>query len=331
MARGLYWSGTAALLGYLPPRNTLLVLNYHRIGDRAKDLFHPGIISASGEEFDSQIAYLKRHAAMVTLEEAQAFIEGKPRERATRCRVLITFDDGYLDNYELAFPILRSHGAQGVFFLVTSMVGSNHVPWWDHLAFLMKTARQRRFRLKYPCDLAVDLDGNGLDETLRTISRLYNRPENADPERFMREIREKAEGDRLPESLRRFMNWSEAREMAEGGMAIGSHTHSHPMLSRLGAAEQRQELIQSRAILREKLGIPADSIAYPYGVEESFSEQTQSIAQEAGYRTGFSFYGGTNRGQANPYNIRRVPVDDQSQIRLRVQIQTCRVSGRFWP
>ena len=71
---------------------------------------------------------------------------------------MITFDDGYLDNYEIAYPILRSHGAQGVFFLATGMVGSCEIPWWDRIAYLVKTARKRQFTLHYPADLAVDLD-----------------------------------------------------------------------------------------------------------------------------------------------------------------------------
>jgi peptidoglycan/xylan/chitin deacetylase (PgdA/CDA1 family) len=86
--------------------------------------------------------------------------------------VLITFDDGYLDNYEIAFPILRSHVVQGVFFLATSMVGSCQVPWWDHIAYLMKTARRRRFSLRYPADLAVDIDRERLDGELAKPSEV---------------------------------------------------------------------------------------------------------------------------------------------------------------
>ncbi len=150
LARGLFWSGVTSLLGQLPPRDSLLVLNYHRIGNPNDDPFDPGVFSATGDQLNEQISYLKRHVLIVTLPEAQAFCDGTLREKTPRCRVLITFDDGYLDNYEMAFPILRSHGVQGVFFLATSMVGSCSVPWWDHIAFVMKTAQQRRFLSSLP-------------------------------------------------------------------------------------------------------------------------------------------------------------------------------------
>src|SRR5580698_9924038 len=118
LARGLLWSGATILLGQLPERDLLLVLNYHRIGNSDDGPFDPRMFSATGEQLNEQISYLKRRVSLITLEEALAFVDGTTREKTRRCRVLITFDDGYLDNYEVAFPILRTHGVQGAFFLV---------------------------------------------------------------------------------------------------------------------------------------------------------------------------------------------------------------------
>ncbi|MBZ5626489.1 MAG: polysaccharide deacetylase family protein [Acidobacteriia bacterium] len=332
LARGLFWSGATFLLGQLPERDLLLVLNYHRVGNPDDDPFDPGVFSATADQLNEQISYLKRHVSLVTLPEALAFADGTIKEKARRCRVLITFDDGYLDNYEVAFPILRSHGVQGAFFLVTNMVGSCYVPWWDHIAYLIKTGRQRRFCLRYPADLVVDVDENGMTKSLREVLSLYKRPENTDPARFIRELGEEGKGEELPGTLRRFLDWDEAREMIGGGMAIGSHTHSHPVLSQLGPEQQRKELAQSRALLREQLGIEADALAYPVGNTTSFSDQTRQIAREMGYRAAFSFHGGTNLpGITRCYDIKRVGVGDQSWPRFRVQAAVSRFAGRYWP
>jgi peptidoglycan/xylan/chitin deacetylase (PgdA/CDA1 family) len=332
LAKALFWSGAAFLFGQLPERDLLLVLNYHRIGNRDDDPFDPGVFSATEDQLNEQISYLKRHVSLVTLQEAVAFVDGTINEKTRRCRVLITFDDGYLDNYQVAFPILRSHGVQGVFFLATSMVGSCFVPWWDHIAFLMKTARQRRFSLHYPADLAIDLVENGMTKSLRDVLSLYKRPGNADPERFIRELREEAQGDDLPGTQRRFLSWDEAREMISGGMAIGSHTHSHTMLSQLGPDQQRQELARSRTLLREQLGIEADALAYPVGATSSFSDHTQQLAQEVGYRAAFSFHGGTNLPRmTRRYDVKRFGVGDQGWTRFRVQAAICRLTGNYWP
>lgn len=332
LARGLFWSGASFLLSQLPARDSLLVLNYHRIGNPEDDLFDPGVFSATAEQFNDQISYLKRHASLVTLEEALSFIEGTNKEAARRCRVLITFDDGYLDNYEIAFPILRSHGVQGVFFLATSMVGSCHIPWWDRIAYLMKTAQRRRFSLRYPADLVVDIHGDGFAKSLQEVLKLYKRPENFDPERFIQELVEEAKGEDPPGTERRFLNWDEAREMTGGGMAIGSHTHSHHVLSQLEADRQYEELSKSQAIFKEQLDAEAEALAYPVGGRNSFTGQTEELARAAGYRAAFSFYGGTNLpGKTSCYDVKRIGIGGQSWTRFRVQTAVCRFSGSYWP
>ena len=331
LARGLLWSGTSFLLSQLPARDSLLVLNYHRIGNPEDDVFDPGVFSATADEFNDQISYLKRHLSPVTLEEALGFVDGSLKQ-TSRCRVLVTFDDGYLDSYDIAYPILQSHGVQGVFFLTTSIVGSSHVPWWDRIAYLIKTARRRRFSLHFPVELHVDVDANGLPESFRAVLRAYINPENSDPARFMKTLSEETEGEDIPVMPRRFLNWDEAREMKRGGMVIGSHTHSHHILSQLQPDHQFKELSESRAILKEQLADEIDVLAYPVGGRTSFTDQTQRAAADAGYRAAFSFYGGTNlRGKTSAYNINRVGIGHQSWSRFRVQTAFCRCTGSYWP
>ncbi len=332
LARGLLISGAPFLLSQLPARDSLLVLNYHRIGNSADDLFDPGVFSATADQLDDQIFYLKRRVSLVTLEEALSFIDGGDKDKVRRCRVLITFDDGYLDNYKIAFPILRAHGAQGVFFLATSMVGSSKVPWWDHIAYLMKTASRRRFSLRYPADLAVDIDRNGLRESLEAVLRSYKKAGNSDPARFIQELAEEAKGEEPPGTLRRFLNWDEAREMARGGMAIGSHTHSHSVLSQLEPERQYEELSKSRAILKEQLGVETDVLAYPVGHKDSFSDRTRRIAREAGYRAAFSHHGGANlQDKTSPYDVKRTKIAGQSRQCFQVETAVYHSTGWFLP
>src|ERR1700744_278401 len=94
LAEGLFWSGGKFLLERLRARDSLLVLNYHRIGDAHQDPFDPGVFSATGAQLSEQIAYLKRHVSLITLEEGLAFANGSCRDHARCCRVLLTFDDG---------------------------------------------------------------------------------------------------------------------------------------------------------------------------------------------------------------------------------------------
>lgn len=333
LALWLHRTGLVRLASRLHATDSLLVLTYHRIGDPSATPFDPGVYSATADEFHDQMAYLREIVDVVTIDEALAFLDGATTPgRRPRCRALVTFDDGCIDNYEVAFPILRSLGIQGLFFLISGMAGTGIIPWWDRIAYILRTAPRSAFALAYPASLAVDLGRDGFDASLRQILQLYKRPDNADGERFIAELRNACGGHEPPASSRIFLDWNEARAMIAGGMAIGSHTHSHPVLSQLSAERQLDELTRSRSILAEQLQTPIDTIAYPVGAPTAFTPQTQDLALQAGYRAAFSYYGGINLpGRTARFDVARQNVGAQSRIRFNLQVQVAHLTGHFWP
>ena len=140
-------TGLTRVLETLPHRRALIILNYHRIGNADETPFDSGVFSATAEQFDLQIAYLKRRFHIASLEEVFAMMDGDTPQATS---VLITFDDGYRDNYTLAFPILRSNGVQAVFFLPTAFIGTGKLPWWDIIAYIIKRSVKSRIHLEYP-------------------------------------------------------------------------------------------------------------------------------------------------------------------------------------
>jgi hypothetical protein len=185
--------------------------------------------------------------------------------------------------------------------------------------------------LNYPARLEIDIDKDGVNRSVARVNNLHRKPD-ADHDQFMLELKAALGETAPPSTARRYLNWEEAREMIAGGMAIGGHTHSHALLSKLKPEEQRNELTESRAILGKQLGIDANTLAYPYGFAGAFTEQTEQIARDAGYRAAFSFYGGFNgRGVGSRYNLKRVGVDGQSYSRFRAQVSVSRLNGKFWP
>lgn len=331
-AQLIYRSGLLRPISWLPPSDSLLVLCYHRIGDSSQTMFDPAVYSATADEFHDQIKHLKRTTSLVTVDEALAFVNGDDKSKGSRCRVLITFDDGCIDNYSTAFPILHSLGAQGLFFLITGMAGTNTVPWWDRIAYILRTATRNLFNVDYPAALTIDMKQMGFNIALRSVLRWFKRPDNHNSEQFIVGLAESCGGQEPPSTSRIFLSWDEAREMLAGGMAIGSHTHTHTVLSQLSDVEQLQELTLSRNILSDALQMPIDTLAYPVGSVTAFTETTQLLAKQAGYRMAFSFHGGMNRpGSISQFNVSRQSVGDQSWNRFRAQVAICKQTGRFWP
>jgi peptidoglycan/xylan/chitin deacetylase (PgdA/CDA1 family) len=153
-----------------------------------------------------------------------------------------------------------------------------------------------------------------------------------DPGRFVEQLEEACDSARPGAAAQRcFLDWNEAREMQQGGMAFGSHTHSHEILSKLPADGQLQELRLSREILEKELGRPIDILAYPVGARDTFSAETINALRQANYRAAFSFYTGFNpAGAIAPFDIRRCGVDQQSRKRLRLQTAIGSRAGNLW-
>ncbi len=287
-------TGIGSLLTMLPTRPGLLVLNYHRIGDASACEFDRAVIAASAEQLDQHICSLKQYARVVGLSEALHLLQNPAEMRQPY--VLLTFDDGYLDNYELAFPVLRAHGCSAVFFVVPQFVGTAAVPWWDEISFLVRNCRRSRVEMPAPLHFTIDL-GPDRELAIKTTLTFFKSAENPDPETFLQSLREQAEVH-IPPQPRRFMNWDEVRELAHHGINIGSHTFSHPILSRLTADQQLHELVKSKTEIEAHTGTRARVLAYPLGSYSAFTSTTRRLAVEAGYEAAFSFFGGIN----SPFN-----------------------------
>jgi peptidoglycan/xylan/chitin deacetylase (PgdA/CDA1 family) len=322
-------SGLLSLIEAMPKRDVMIVLTYHRIGNPWETPYDPGTFSATAEEFEDQIAYLKRHFHICTLDEALAMVMG---QASFSTGVLVTFDDGYLDNYSLAFPILRSYSAQAVFFLPTAFVGTSRLPWWDAIAYTIKQTRNDVIRLEYPERAVLDLNRNGMADIISVALRLYKHPATTDRNRFLNELQIACEsGFPVEDNQRIFMNWREAREMQQCGMVFGSHTDTHEILSRLSAEQQVVELRRSREILERELNCRIDALAYPVGAKDTFNDETIMALRENDYHAAFSYYGGFNLpGRTQPFDIPRFGVGRKRHARFRLQLSLGAVTARTW-
>jgi peptidoglycan/xylan/chitin deacetylase (PgdA/CDA1 family) len=296
-------SGALALLEMVRSKPGILIVNHHRVGDAANTRFDRDVFSASADSFDMQLQYFKHHFPIVAGEELEDLVSGKTPLKRTY--IAITFDDGYINDYLVSFPILKANGCAGTFFLVPQYVGTATVPWWDEIAYLVRNSPKPQIALQYPVPVTISLEGNR-EEAIRNVLRHYKRPDNHDGERLLGELREQA-GCAVPSTGRRFITWDEAREMRSAGMAIGSHTQSHGILGQMAPEAQRWELSESRKNIEAGIGTDVRSLAYPVGIHGAFDQTTESIARSLGYKMCFSFYGGINTpAHLQPTNLLRM-------------------------
>jgi peptidoglycan/xylan/chitin deacetylase (PgdA/CDA1 family) len=310
--------GITSLLAAAAKSPFLIVLCYHRIGNPENDCFDPHVYSATADEFDDQVAYLKRVYGIATVDEV---LEDSARRRWNGGRILLTFDDGYLDNYSTAYPILRAHGVQGTFSLATEFVGTERIPWWDAICHMISVTDERYIRVPSLTTQVFDKHADGSARIMRRVLRLFKSTKPTDTLQVINDLETSTGVSCSSAPSRRFINWDEAREMRDSGMEIGAHSVSHRLLGGMPAEEQRKEIAGCRERIAHELGIAPRVFALPCG---NASRETTALIRAAGYSLSLSTEHGANSIQLwDPFNIRRIQVnrDDVKEIvRLRLAL-----------
>jgi peptidoglycan/xylan/chitin deacetylase (PgdA/CDA1 family) len=306
-AQALHRSRGGALLRRVPAWRGILVLNYHRIGDARQAPYFPDVFSATPDDFDRQLAFLARNADVIGGDDLPFALSAR-RGR----HLLITFDDGYRDNYELAYPLLRQHGLTAVFFLCTGFLDGQGPAWWDEIAWIIRTSPRREIALPAWLPTPLLLGDGDRQHAIAVAIAAYRRLPGDQAPAFVQHLADAAGTGRLEPSATAdlWMSWDMARAMRAGGMTIGGHTVSHPILARLSAQQQLAEIAGCRDRIAKELGEAPRLFAYPVGKPGTFNAETRAALHAAGFAYAFSFYGGHQPfDPLDPYDIRRTFVD----------------------
>src|SRR5215468_5621262 len=220
-------------------RDQTLIVTYHRFSERE------GGARISARAFAEQVEYLAAHYTLVPLSR----LAGCLRKRKLPPRLAaITIDDGYRDAYEIAFPILRKHCAPATVFVVTEFVEGTAWLWTDKPRYLTELAAPQAFEIGIEGrTLRLDLNGDASRAVAAGLINAALKPlseeaREASIERLAFELRV-----RLPErppAEYSAINWAQAREMADAGVEIGSHTMTHPILTGLDDERLRDEVVR---------------------------------------------------------------------------------------
>jgi peptidoglycan/xylan/chitin deacetylase (PgdA/CDA1 family) len=302
---------TALRCRLLPPH--LYCFNYHRIGDPQSTEFNRGVFSCTAETFERQVRWLKSRFKLLRLAELSRLVEGGLGTR--RPFALITFDDGYVDTYATAFPILRRHQVPAAFFLPTAYINSSKLPWWEELHWLLRRAAGRSIKLE-GADRPLFIRTDDNDDSIFRIANFIKARATPLHEQ-MDEVRAACNMGRpaADAKTRLFLNWSEVHEMHKSSMDFGAHTHNHLILSHLDPETQREELKTSKEILEQQLGEPITAVSYPVGSSNSYTSETCNIAGEVGFKLGFTFRPHPNSMPIKePLEIGRLAVDEDMGI-----------------
>ena len=290
-------------------RNSLTVLNYHRVEDASKpgfDTYKPNV-SATPEMFAAQMAYVKRHYNVITCDHLAAWLQQKTR--LPPYPALITFDDGYKDNLVHAYPILRQHGLSAIIFLATAYIGGSMPFYWDYVAHCFYHTQRDSIQLT-PFQSVSWCDDRSRD---KAISKWVEFVKHLPDEERQEKVRGLAAQFNLSIPDHAFaglcLTWDQVREMHGNGLEFGAHTVNHPILTRVPLSSAATELADSKSRVEAEIGKPVISFAYPNGQTQDFSAAVVGLVRKAGFHLAFTLVPGPSRVAAvreNPLTIRRI-------------------------
>lgn len=275
------------------------IVFYHYVRDVEHTRF-PGIKALSVADFEAQIDWLQARFEIIsgsTFEHAVIEQSGFDRPAA-----LLTFDDGFVDHYEHCFPLLRSRGLGGVFFISGATLGRHPALLNVHKThFLLSQLGGDRFASEVSAAIGgegVVLRGRGAERD--GVYRYDQAPDvwikhvlnyqipYAVADRILSALFERHIGDTESFARELYLSAGQVGEMAEGGMTFGFHTETHPVLSRLDGERQRAELRNGPSIIRDLTGQQSVSFCYPYGLAHTYNSETLSVLEECGYTMAFN-------------------------------------------
>lgn len=299
-----------------PESNVLRVLTYHRIATKNERLdLDPSLISASPESFDRQMEWISRDFNPVSL--ANVIEAMKSGNGLSKRSVLVTFDDAYLDFMFHAWPSLVKYNIPVALFVPTDFCSAETSSfWWDQIHDAVNNqsngGRLRVGQREFSLDNAKTRK--------RTTKAVKSYLKSLDHHQLQQEVGSILEQVGYTKSKRSVLDWGQLKALSDQGVDLVPHTQSHPLLTRVHASVAREEIINSRRCLNEKIGKVLPAFAYPSGY---YNEEVVNILRDEGFKVGFTTVRGVNDLEVTDnLKLRRINIGAETPDAL-IRLQMC--------
>ncbi len=284
--------------------NTFIILLYHGVSDQP----HKGIENCSHkhisvDDFAAQLQTLKAHYRVFSLPD---LLQQKHHGALPENAVALTFDDGFANNYSLAFPLLQQFDLPATFYLASGFINTRRSFWVDKLEYLINESPlssleidslQKQFSLQSLEDRKTTLQA--IKSALKSASALIEKTV-AELEQICQVSPDYDYADY------RLLSWDQVREMAQSGLCeFGGHTVDHVILSHLPAAEKQVQIAQCKATLETELNRPIRLFSYPEGQSCHYDESCIEVLKKQGFTSSPSAIFGVNNDKQSDFHLYR--------------------------
>lgn len=303
-----------------------IVLMYHRIAAPDTD---PWELAVSPDHFEQHLKILKKTRQVIPLPQlVQEINNGSLPGK----RIAITFDDGYLDNYLAAKPLLEQYELPATFFVASLNIGKRAEFWWDELENILLETPVLPPKLDItiagePFQFNLEEERN-LTDQLRERHKSFAYEANSlrsllylnlwekltpmayeDQQEVLGWIREWAGNSLQVRETYSCMSTNQLTALAKSDLfTIGGHTSTHPALAYHTKEKQRDEITSNKQFLECIAGKAIDLFAYPSG---NYNVDTVEVLKELGFKGSFTTYSGSNYNREDAYRLKRLQVTNR--------------------
>ena len=282
-------------------KSDVSILMYHRVCPNPDARYTD---SVSPKMFERHLKYLSREYKIISLVDLVDDLQSNESDQDRT--VAITFDDGYRDNYLHAYPILRRFRAPATFFLATGYIGEGSPFWWELVSYVIERTAAKSLDLATLGSYGLQSKEDRVSASQAVINRLkgvLDHERNAEIKKLCALCGTEVSA-RLGEEL--VLSWKDVEEMDRGGMTFGAHSVSHGILTRMRLEQARNEIVESKKQLEDRLGKTATCFAYPNG---EHSAELVQLVRDLGFKCAVSVFPCTLVSRKdNIYSLPRIPV-----------------------
>ena len=303
-----------------------LVLMYHKISEPHTD---PWELAVSERNFEAHLKVLKRSYTVISIEELTDSLHNKKLRNKV---IAITFDDGYLNNFTTAMPLLEQYNIPASFFITDSNLVSQQPFWWDELEHIIIHSEKLPRKLSITSgseNIIFDLENEAElnDSVKRKHSGFiaYEPPTlratlyyklwqimspllKKDQDALMNQIRDWAGAEQNGSIIEKCMTLQQLKQLAGNTIfTIGAHTKSHPALSYHSKEVQSENIASNKTFLESELQLPINYFAYPSG---NFNAETIEVMKELGFKSAFTTNPIPVKGKTDVFKINRFQVNN---------------------
>jgi len=287
-----------SIASLLRRRRDVAVLMYHRI------VANGGPFEGTERgTFREQMRWIRANCRPIRPEE----LSHPSGPNRTRPEVLVTFDDGYRDYHDNAYPILEEFRIPSVLFLATSFIDCPGLIWTDAVGWAVNNSKRKQIELPWDDAVMSIADLPARRRCISACKQFLKQVPDADRLRWQDELFARLEA--VPDASvieRQMLTWDEVRA-THGLTSIGGHTHTHPILSQVSRERADEEIRLCTERIYAETGTAPRYFAYPNGRAQDFTQQTRELLLARGYELGFSTIEGLHARGSDLLAIRRQP------------------------